>query len=184
MLSGCNWSSGNSDVVWTGGTGEGYVNEDYKTVTGKVVDAGSVSALCPKGWVRESNFNNGNTDSILLNKGSRDPSISIVYYDSVQQFEDIYSRKKSGFDWRLKTLRAKDDGEDISPITLGDVKWTGWVGTNNSKGSNGYGCPSASLYARDGDKVYSVHMILEDNGKKISIYDADVQAILASIKGN
>jgi hypothetical protein len=62
--------------------------------------------------------------------------------------------------------------------------WSGWIGTNNQEASIGYKCPLAILVGYDGDKVYVVSIILENSSsKKITLDDADVQAILASIEG-
>ena len=66
------------------------------------------------------------------------------------------------------------DAKDIEPIELGNYSWTGFTVENA-------GYPTAVLEATDGTITIQVTAILENGNEKISLDDADVQAIIASI---
>lgn len=149
--------------------------ENASEITGEVYDAGNVQVLAPAGWkafgvsdVFAEEENAMDPDVVQVCKGGETemdlwskPYIQINYYgpdtDMMQPSKDFY-----------------DNAEDIEPLTAGSYTWTGF--TCESLGS-----AIAILWAEDGEHQYQASVYLEAGGQSISLNDADVQAILASV---
>lgn len=145
-------------------------------VSGKIVNAGNISALCPDGWKSygvpdyfsddiDANSKNG----LKFQKGAKSlddqfltPGLEIQYYEhglSPDDPENHYEGKT----------------EKWGPIKLGKYTWKGYIGHDEGL---------AFLWTNTGSQYsqITVQMNLEEEGKKISIDDADVLAIINSIK--
>lgn len=162
--------------------GCGSDNGSPEKVKGEMYDAGEVSALVPEGWlgcgvedtltaVPEGEDPVMLTDRIKIIKGGEDPSdiftkpsVDIDYFGPDTEMLNLDSWKD-----------MYDDVSDIEPFTAGNYTWTGFTGSALDE-------PLAILWAEDGDDQYQVVIWLEKEGTSISIDDADVRAILASVK--
>jgi len=73
-----------------------------------------------------------------------------------------------------------EDVADLEPFTTGDLRWEGFTG----KMQIGYSdkrSDIAALWTSVGNDMFQVFVWLELDGVKITLNDADVKAILASI---
>ena len=68
-----------------------------------------------------------------------------------------------------------DNPEVLAPMKIGGRTWEGIAGLSS-------GNKQALIWAEDGDDEFLIAILLEYGGKKISLQDADVQAIIASIQ--
>ena len=145
-------------------------------VEGEVYDAGSVSALVPEGWkafpvadfwsddadaVDPTTFQivkDGETEWDILTK----PYVQIFYYGADT---DMLTPDSSWY----------DDAEDLDSFTTGDYTWEGFTGKS-------FDVPITILWTEVGDIQYQINMCTETDDETISLEDADVQAILASIE--
>jgi len=145
-------------------------------VAGLVYDTGEFQALVPNGWkgfpisdafsdvadaVDTSCFNiikDGTSDLDLFSK----PYVRLDYYGP-----DTWMMKPSS-DWY-------ENVEDVEPMQLGEHSWSGFTG------EDGYG-KVAVLWSENGDYQYQATIWLEIESKTITLEDADLQAILASVK--
>ena len=143
--------------------------------SGETFDAGNVNALVPEGWMAftasdllDEYEGDTNTNSFSIYKGAQyefdqltKPGLQITYYDKdttmMEPWKDLY-----------------EDTEDISPFTLGAYTWEGFTGKSSDY-------PIAVLWTEDGDEQFQVNIWLENGGQKLTLEDADVQAILTSI---
>ena len=129
-------------------------------VKGETYDAGIVSALVPNGWKAfpvSDMFDeyDGENEFDLFTK----PYVQINYYPDTSMYVSS--------DWY-------DDVVDLEAKQIGNYTWNGFT-------CNNMGYPTAVLYT-DGDVQIQITMILENEGNKIALEDADVQAIIASIQ--
>ena len=67
-----------------------------------------------------------------------------------------------------------EESADIEPVTIGDYTWSGFTGKSIDT-------PIAILWTGEEGSDQIQVMICLENGDKISLEDADVQAIIASI---
>jgi hypothetical protein len=151
------------------------MNKPVSDITGERISAGNVSALCPDGWksypvwdLWAEEANTVDKDKLKFNKGavSEDdqhftPSMEIRYYGLNSTF---FRPDKDRF----------DDPEDLAPMKIGGRTWEGIAGLS-------WGNRQALIWTEDGDDEYLIAILLEYDGKKITLQDADVQAIIASI---
>ena len=170
---------GFSLLAGCGGKGGG--GGDPSKVTGETYDAGNVSALVPKGWkaypsIDPFKVGSGEDDKdpngVSIHKGAKSdfdimstPGVKITYFpDTV----DIGIDMAKGF---------YDDVKDLDkPLTVGDKTWKGFYAKTGDY-------PILVLYIDDQPQKYQLLLWLENSGKKISIEDAEVLAIIGSIKG-
>ena len=148
---------------------------DPAEVKGEVFDAGEVSALVPEGWMAipgsdlfDEYEGDTNPFSFSIYKGAKSewdmfscPGLTISFYPADEEF---YSAK----DWY-------DEVQDLDPITMDNYTWTGYTGKSLDT-------PITVLEAKDGDNDFQVSLTTEMDNKTISLEDADVQAIIASIQ--
>lgn len=144
--------------------------------SGETYDAGNVSVLVPDGWKafpvsdmwsddpdatdpdQVNVVKGGETDFDLLSK----PYIQIVHYEPGSMMtpsKDFY-----------------DTAEDVAPITTGDLTWEGF------QAEGMLGDTFILLWTTNADgHQFQINVFNETNEGTITLDDADVQAILASI---
>lgn len=150
--------------------------DSAKYVKGETFDGGNIEVFVPEGWKAFhgadtfGDYEEGyNPNVVSVGKGVEDelellskPMVHITY---------------SGED-RTLTMPSKDlyqDGKDIRDIKTDEHTWKGYTATS-------IGYPIAVLFTEDGDEQIQVTVTLENGDEKISLEDADVQAILEGIK--
>ena len=146
-------------------------------IKGDVFDAGNVSALVPKGWkafpvtdawAEEEGAMDPNQVSICKDGDSEwdlfsKPYISVIYYGAD---EELYPPDSSWY----------DNPVDIEDIKLSNLTWEGYT-------ADSFGVPMAILWADDGaGNEYQANIVLKTDEGEISLDDADVLAILESVK--
>lgn len=172
ILAGC---SGGSSGGSSGSSSGGSSATDPANITGETFDGGNVSALVPDGWMGFhgtdyfDEYEEGyNPNVIQICKGAESewdqlstPYVMISYYGPdnpmFEPSKDFY-----------------EEGADLEPVTLGDYTWKGFT-------AKSLDTPIAILWTgEEGSDQLQLTICLE-NGSKISLEDADVQAIIASI---
>lgn len=142
-------------------------------VKGETYDAGNVSALVPQGWkafpvsdLFEEYDGDNDPTAVQICKGGESewdiftkPYLQINYYpdNSLYVSKDFY-----------------DDAADLEPMQLGGRTWNGFTATSMDY-------PMAILWT-EGDVQIQVTVNLGTTDGTITINDADVQAIIASIQ--
>ena len=148
-------------------------NAEPKSTT---YDTGEFTVSIPDGWyaIPCSDFwseEEGAIDATALNicKGGSDdwdiltkPYIRIDYYDAETTMQ------KPDKEWY-------ENGVDLEPFTTGKHTWEAFSATTMD-------CPIVILWAEEGADRYQIAIYVDQPDGKISIDDADVQAILASIE--
>ncbi|MBR4080086.1 MAG: hypothetical protein IKK29_07725 [Christensenellaceae bacterium] len=146
-------------------------------VTGEMFNAGNVSAVVPDGWkafpvadIFAEEDDAVDPNAIQIGKGAESdwdlysvPYLDIDYYGPSSE---LWPPTK---DWY-------DDAEDIAPFKAGKYNWEGFSATS-------FGQPLTIVWAIDGDDEYQVNIWTgADANNAITVMDADVQAILASLQ--
>lgn len=161
-----------SVAMLTGCSSGGTASTDPAEITGETFDAGNVSALVPNGWTAYPV-----TDLFDEYEGDYDPTAVQIVKGAESEF-DVFSKPYIQINYygeETQMISSKDfydDAKDIEPMQIGNYSWNGFT-TDNS------GYPTAILWT-EGDVLIQLMIILENNDK-ISLDDADVQAIIASI---
>ena len=145
------------------------------SVLGETYETEVMSVLVPKGWKAFPYYQAGSQvvipGTVAIRKGAT---------DLIDQFKTpgilIAITKRSNNITLSKSNFA--DGEDLEPFEMGKYTWTGIKGTF-SLGSTV--TPMLMVQTISEGYNYRVDFILEGSGKKISIDDADVKAIIESI---
>ncbi|MDO4563442.1 MAG: membrane lipoprotein lipid attachment site-containing protein [Clostridia bacterium] len=161
-------------VAMLAGCSGGAKPTDPADVKGETFDGGNVSALVPEGWMA---FHG--TDYFNDYEEGYDPSVINIVKDAKSELDMFtnpyvminYYGPDSYF---MSSRDLYDDAKDIEPMEIGSYSWSGYA-------HEGYGYPTAVLEATDGTISIQVTVILENGNKKISLDDAEVQAIIASI---
>lgn len=151
-----------------------------KEIKGEIIDAGQVSALCPEGWVNVPVEDFVSTqqegESILdptrlqfdkISKSQENEFLTlgvwIYYYPKETNTENLFVNSFS-----LKS-------EAWGPKEIDGRTWEGFVGLD-------LGERNATIWTEDDNAKFYVRVVLEVDKEKVSLDDADVQAILASIE--
>ncbi|MBE6984625.1 MAG: hypothetical protein E7434_03225 [Ruminococcaceae bacterium] len=143
--------------------------------TGTTYDTGCFNVFVPDGWYAIPSTDVFAEDSNTLNPkqlqickgGSSDfdiftkPFIRIDYYDPTTE---MVPPDKEWY----------DEAEDIDPVTIGTRTWTGFEAVSMDY-------PFTCLYVEEDGHKYQVTIYTEQDDGSISMTDADVQAIIASI---
>lgn len=168
ILSAC--GSKDSDSPATSGKSE------PAEVTGEMIHAGELSALCTNGWMNfpVPDLFADDEDAIVPNKllfrkgaKSQDdygkPGISITHYGENETF---YELNKDDY----------ADSEELDAINLGGRTWQGFTGLDS-------GSKYVWLWTGTSDSAeeFLINFMCEYDGVEISLDDADLQAIIASI---
>ena len=146
------------------------------SIKGETFDGGNISALVPDGWMGfhgvdyfEEYEEGYNPNVIQIAKGAESewdvlftPYIMINYYapdnPMMEPMKELY-----------------EDVSDLEPVTIGDYTWNGFTGTSIDT-------PIAVLWTGEQGSGQILVTLCLENGDKISLKDADVQAIIASIQ--
>lgn len=149
---------------------------DSADITGETFDGGNFSALVPDGWMGfhgvdyfEEYEEGYDPNVIQIAKGAESeadllfrPYVMINYYapdnPMMEPMKDLY-----------------EDAADLEPVTIGDYTWNGFTGTS-------FDTPIAVLWTGEQGSGQILVTLCLENGDKISLEDADVQAIIASIQ--
>ncbi len=143
----------------------------------QLYDTGVISVLVPEGWqgyhgadVFNEFKENGDPNKIHVGKGVKD-ELELYFYPRI----DIYFRDSLFSDFELNMMKnVYEKVEEIEPIQLANFIWTGFTASSMDY-------PYVFLFADDGSNALQVAILLENNNKKITINDEDVQLILNSI---
>ena len=170
LLAACGGNNGN------GGSDNG--SDSGSAVTGETFDAGNVSCIVPDGWKAFPQ-----NDLFSDEEGATDPDVINVCKGAsteLDMFSKPYIRINYYAPSTYMTEPSKDfydDVADLDDMTIGDYTWHGFSCT-----SIGYKYYMLWTGAED-EAQYQVSVLYENGGSTISLDDADVQAIIASIKG-
>jgi len=149
---------------------------EFDPVAGKTVDAGNVSATCPEGWYNmpvQDYFSDveGALDpnGLKLQKDTDDewtygPAVIVNFYGEDNEIMS-YDLQKDFF----------DSAVDVEPFTVGDKVWHG------IQYNMGEDILEANISVK-GSGAVEVLLILEGEGRSISLTDPDVLTILSSIR--
>lgn len=160
-------NSGSSANIAEGASSSGASGisiSDYASVSGETYDAGSFTVLVPAGWVA---FQESDNSVRIIKDGT--------------SIDDSWSKNSILMEWHPNASGSIDtsnysDPKDINGLTLGDYTYNGTIGT--IPGDWGAGM----LMAEHDGGYFLANMYLRVGSLEISLDDADVQAILASIK--
>lgn len=151
---------------------------DSGEISGETFDAGNVNVMVPGGWKafpvsdvfsEEENATDPNAIQIAKGAESEWDLFSKPYLDI-----DFYDAETSGLITPDKEWY--DNAVDISPVTTGDLTWEGFTAVS-------FEVPMTIIWTTDSEgNQYQVTVWTEMSDGTISLDDADVQAILASLK--
>ena len=148
----------------------------FEPVSGKLVDAGNIRAICPEGWysLPVTDYFSDEKDALDKNKlffqkfsddeWSNLPNVVISFYGEAtidmpyEEQLDYYS----------------EDAECLAPFMIGDAVWEGLiypVGENVIE----------AVISPQENGEFDVGVRLEGDGEVITFVDADLQTILTSI---
>lgn len=152
------------------------VKEEKPAVTGEIYDTGDFSALVPTGWLAIPS-----TDVFAEEEGALDATAISICKDGESDL-DLFYKPYVRFDYydpytemMKPSSEWYENVEDIEPFTTGTHTWSGF------KAEDDYG-KMAVLWAEEGDYQYQATVWLEVSGNTITLEDADVLAILESVK--
>jgi predicted small lipoprotein YifL len=145
--------------------------------SGELFDAGNVNVMVPAGWkafpvsdIFSEEENATDPDGIQVAKGAESEwdLLSKPYLDI-----DFYDADTSGL--LTPDKEWYDNAADISPLTTGDLTWEGFSAVS-------FEMPMTIIWTTDSEgNQYQVTIWTEMTDGNISLDDADVQAILASL---
>ena len=162
-------------IVTLAGCSGGSSATDPADIKGETFDGGNVSALVPDGWMGFhgvdffDEYEEGYDPNVIqIAKGAKTewdlfstPYIMISYFGPDNPMME-------------PTKEFYEEAADIEPMTIGSYTWNGFTGKSIDT-------PIAILWTgEEGSDQIQLTICLE-NGDKISLEDADVQAIIASI---
>ena len=124
---------------------------DPADIKGETFDGGNISALVPDGWMGFHGMD---------------------YFDEYEEGMMTYFSPDNPMYEPSKDYY--EEGADLEPITLGSYTWKGFT-------AKSLDTPIAILWTGEEGEGQIQLMICLENGDKISLDDADVQAIIASI---
>ena len=149
---------------------------------GTTHNTGAFSVQYPKGWEVSTFYMGGEVEpnTLAVHKGSQMdhrlmaiPSMQINFTPSGETDEDAERTAKYSY----KELK------EMQPVQIGKNTWKGYTGMAASMGG-GYNLPVTFLWTYVGDAQIKVAIWTEMGGKKITLNDADVKSIIASITPN
>lgn len=165
------------DTDATQPNGNGGETEGSKEISGETFNAGNFTALIPEGWkafpvsdIWSDDPDATDPDALQICKGGETdwdlftkPYVKIDYYGPET-------------DMMTPSSEWYEDVVELEAFTAGALTWNGFTATSSDM-------PMATLWAEDGDHQYQVIVWMEPTeGNAIAYTDADVQAILASLK--
>lgn len=145
-------------------------------VTGETYDAGNVSALVPTGWkafpvsdMFDEYEGDNDPNAVQICKGGE----SDLDLFTKPYLHIIYSAPDEDF-WE-PTKDFYENTADVQSMELGGYTWQGFTATSLDE-------PIAVLWTQKDGYHIQVNVTLGSEDDTITLQDADVQAILASIK--
>ena len=158
------------------GCGDDSGNNGGGTIEGETYNAGNVSALVPEGWkafpvpdVFADEPNTMDPNALRICKGGEtDMDIFTKPYVQINYYGEDTTLAVPSKDFY-------DNAVDLAPITCGNLTWNGFT-------ADSMGTPIAILWAENGDIQYQLSFFLGASGGTISLEDADVKAIIESVK--
>lgn len=162
-------------VSMLAGCSGGAAPKDPADVKGETFGDGNVSALVPTGWMGFNgadffqDYEEGYDPNVIqIAKGAKSefdlfskPYIQINYYGAETSMAEPYSD-------------LYDDVVELDPVSIGSRTWNGFTAKSAD-------LPIAILWTEDGEDQYQLTIWLESGNSKISLEDAEVKAIIASI---
>ena len=164
-------------LVACGNTGTGgQPASEPAAVKGETYDAGNVSALVPDGWKAF-----GIQDMWADEEGAMDPDQVQIAKGAAEDY-DLFSKpsvliQHYGADVDMMTLEKEmyDEGKDLEPLEIGGRTWNGFS-------AKSLGTPLTVLWTGEaGSDQFQVTVWTDMGDGTITLEDADVQAIIASI---
>lgn len=151
-------------------------NGDNGKINGETYDAGNVSAFVPEGWkafpvpdVFADEPNTMDPNALRICKGGKtDADIFTKPYVQINYYGEDTTLAIPSKDFY-------DNAVDLAPVTYGDLTWNGFT-------ADSMGTPIAILWAENGDIQYQLSFFLGTSEETISLEDADVKAIIESVK--
>lgn len=144
-------------------------------VKGETYSTGNFSALVPEGWKAFPVSDIWSDDA-----DAKDPDALQIVKGGETDW-DLFTKPYIKFDYygpseSLMTPSSEwyDNATDLEPITAGKYTWNGFSATSMD-------VPMIILWAEDGDYQYQATIWTDQGDGTISVTDADVLAILASV---
>lgn len=144
-------------------------------IPGEMYDTGEFRALVPEGWKAFPIMD------VFSEDNAEDTSCFNIIKEGTSDL-DLFSKPYVRLDYYgPDTMMMKPSSEyyenvqEVADMQLGTHSWTGFIG------EDGYG-KSAILWMEEGEIQCQAIIWLEVENKKITLEDADVQAILASVE--
>lgn len=168
--------AGDWKIADTGGSsGESSGGDSVGDVSGERISTGVISALCPDGWKSYdvTDFFSDDEDAIDLaglqfNKGAQTEDdkyltsgIEISYFD-----KDSYFMEPTPENYMV------DNPEDWGPMELSGRTWIGFKDLDRG---------DTFIWSQEGDYHLLVTLFIDSSDDKLSMEDAEVQAIISSI---
>ena len=147
-------------------------------ISGETYSTDAMSVLVPTGWKAFPFYKNGNVDDVNPNEIGIHKGAKEAYDMSHTPGMTLYFRPNQSTTSFGKTYY--EDVADMEPFTTGDLRWEGFTG----KMQIGYGdkrSAVAAIWTSVGNDMFQAFIWLEMDDSKITLNDADVKTILASI---
>ena len=144
---------------------------DYTHPGGITYDNGAVSVFVPDGWMVFNGVDcegRETTSKVFVYKGIKNQFEIFTHAG----FQICFYRKGESY---ISAKAIYSNVEDIEPFTLGENHWTGYT-------CNSFGYPYTMLESKNPEYSLLVMMLKENGEHKISFDDADVRAVIESIK--
>ncbi len=148
---------------------------DTGDVGGELYDAGNVTVLIPDGWKAFPE-----TDVFAEEEGTMNPNVLNVSKGGKTE-ADLFTKPYVRINYfGPDILMGKPDAswyedvKDIDPFTTGEHEWYGFT-------CDSMGTALAIVWCEEGDLQYQASITLGSGKEAISVEDADVRAILASV---
>ena len=149
---------------------------ENEAVALEMFDAGNITINVPGGWNAFPV-----ADIFAEEEGATDPGAVMVIKDGTSELDaftnpylqvNYYNANETVM--MTPDPSWYDEVEDLEPMEIGGRTWNGFTAVSLDY-------PIATLWCVEGDDQFQVLIWTEVEGKTISVDDADVQAIIASI---
>jgi len=156
--------------VGCGGSGGG------SKASGEKYSTGAFSVQVPKGWEVTPFYRNGQVspNTLSVHKGTKEE-----YKLMSVPFLQIQFSTESGFSGEKNAKLSFQELKEMQPIALGKHTWNGVTGISVRSGGNNL--PVIYIWTEVNGANIAITVWREMGDKKISLEDADVKALIASI---
>ncbi|MCL2815732.1 MAG: hypothetical protein FWD23_14135 [Oscillospiraceae bacterium] len=146
-------------------------------ITGETHDTGTFSVLVPKGWEVSPFYKDGEVEpnTLAVHKGTAMdymllavPMIQFYFFPEGDRFGSNIDKA------------MYDSPADIEPVKIGEYTWTGFTYMGTKSGT-AFDVPCVLIWTDAGAHKIQAAVWLELGETKITLEDADVQAILSSL---